>query len=196
MATPCDLELIAVNNDPCGATELGKQPVMILIQSMAGVAPDLTTVPANGTDGRLAALQAAITATDEDKIFVLNNIAGGTLPAATDETISGNDVPRGGTIVTGRERVLTGRADYLTQAASDAMDNNNRRGGTVRAWLVDENDYVQGPFNNARVVYGSIVRPGLGNATTHRPVTMTHRGLDEPTFASKPLVGVASVTNA
>lgn len=196
MAEPiCDLPLVAVNNEYCATTDkpIGKQIVGIIYQDMSGTAPDLTTVAT--TDGRLALIQAGLTATGVDKLFILKNLAGATVPAATDTTLSGNDVPYGGTRITDRVRLMTARVDYLTPTNNIAINSLTARQKPIRYWEYDEEGGVQGPFENATFVAGNIQRAGIGGAPTHRPITLSTRGLDERPFQTAPLVGVQGLTN-
>jgi len=199
MADDCTLPLVAVNNEYCATTDkpLGKQPVMLLYQDPAGVAPDLITV---GTpDTRLATLQAALTATSNggaDKLFVIKNLAGGTVPAPTDTTLSGNDVPYGGTRITDRSRTMSARIDFLTPSNNTALNQLTARQKPVRTWEVDEEGLVFGPYENSTIVVGGIQKAGIGGAPTHRPITVTTRGIDEAPFAAAPLVGIQGIVNA
>lgn len=193
----CDLPLVKVDNEYCAATDkpLGKQPVILLYQDVAGDAPDLITVAAGG-DTRLATLQAAMTATGVDKVFALKNLAGGTIPAATDTTLSGNDVPYGGTRITDRSRNITARIDFLTPSNNLALNQLTARQKPVRTWFADEEGIVYGPYENSTIVVGSLQMAGIGGAPTHRPITITSRGVDDPSFAASPLVGIQGITDA
>lgn len=190
----CDIPPIGIDNDPCNAVALGKQPVIIFYQDMAGVPPAIVT--AGNTDTRLSLIQAALADTGADQLFLINNLAGGTIGAATDQTISGNDVPRGGTLLTDRDNALTARADYLTPTVSANMDTMNARQAPVRAWWADEKNYIHGPIENARLVFGNLQAPGIGQATSHRAVSMTWTGIPEAPFSATPVPGLAAVTNA
>lgn len=196
MADECTLPLVAVNNEYCATTDkpLGKQPVILLYQDPAGDAPDLVTVAT--PDVRLATLQAALSATGVDKVFILKNLAGGTVPAPTDTTLSGNDVPYGGTRITDRSRTMTARIDFLTPSNNTALNQLTARQKPVRTWEVDEEGLVFGPYENSTIVVGGIQKAGIGGAPTHRPITVTTRGLDEAPFAASPLVGIQGVVNA
>jgi hypothetical protein len=199
MADPtCDLPLVAVNNEYCATTDkpLGKQVVGIVYQDMAGTAPDLLTVPATGADPRLGTLQDGLTATGVNKLFILKNIAGATVPAAADTTLSGNDVPYGGTRITDRVRTMTGRVDYLTPSNSAALNSLTARQKPLRHWEFDEEGGLQGPFENSTFVASNILKAGIGGAPTHRLVTVTTRGLDERPFQPAPLVGIQGLINA
>ncbi|RZL07755.1 MAG: hypothetical protein EOO62_16575 [Hymenobacter sp.] len=194
----CTLPLVAVNNEYCATTDkpLGKQPVMLLYQDPAGTPPDLITV---GTpDTRLAKLQAALALPDGDanKLYVIKNLAGGTVPAPTDTTLSGNDVPYGGTRITDRSRSLTARIDFLTPSNNTALNQLTARQKPVRTWEVDEEGLVFGPYENSTIVVGGIIKAGIGGAPTHRPITVTTRGIDEAPFAAAPLVGIQGIKNA
>jgi hypothetical protein len=153
-------------------------------------------VTAGTPDTRLATLQAALTATGPDKLFILKNLAGGTVPAPTDTTLSGNDVPYGGTRITDRSRSMTARIDFLTPSNNTALNQLTARQKPVRTWEVDEEGLVFGPYENSTIVVGGIQKAGIGGAPTHRPITVTTRGLDEAPFAAAPLVGIQGVVNA
>ncbi len=198
MATTCDLPLVKVDNEYCATTDkpLGKQVVGILYQDAAGTAPDLLTVPGTGADVRLATLQAALTAVGADKLFILKNLAGATVPAATDTTLSGNDVAYGGTRITDRIRNLVARIDYLTPSNNLALNALTARQKPLRHWEFDENGGIQGPFENSTVVVGNIQKAGIGGAPTHRQITLTHRGVDETNFQPAALVGIQGLVNA
>lgn len=193
---PCTLPLVAVTNENCIANPLGKQIVMVLYQETAGVAPDLTTVPATGADTRLAALQAALTATGADKVYALKNLAGTVVPASADTVLQNNDVPYGGQRITDRIRTVKGRVDFLTPASNEAMNALNDRQKPIRTWEVDEYGMVQGPFENTTLSFSNIVRSGIAGAPTHREFTKVSRGLHEPAFSAAPLAGIASIQNA
>ena len=75
------------------------------ILSTLGAAPDLISIAAGG-DTRLATLQAALTATTIDKLFVLSNRAGGVFAAPTELQLQNNDVPYGGERFTDRHGVF------------------------------------------------------------------------------------------
>jgi hypothetical protein len=197
MADDCTLPLVKVDNEYCAATDkpIGKQIVGIIYQDSAGTAPDLTTIPTTGGDTRLAALQAGLTATDEDKLFILKNLAGATVPAATDTTLSGNDVPYGGTRITDRVRNMSARVDYLTPSNNIALNTLTARQQPFRYWEFDEEGGVQGPFENATFTAGNIIRNGIGGAPTHRLITLSARGLDERPFQTAPLVGIQGLKN-
>lgn len=199
MATnPCDLPLVKVDNEYCATTDrpLGKQVVGIIYQDMAGTAPDLLTVPGTGADPRLATLQTGLTATDENKLYILKNLAGATVPASADTTLSGNDVPYGGTRITDRVRTMTARVDYLTQSNNEALNSLTARQKPIRHWEFDEEGGMQGPFENSTFVAGNILKQGIGGGPTHRPITVTSRGLDERPFQPAPLVGIQGLINA
>jgi hypothetical protein len=198
MADSCTLPLVAVNNEYCATTDkpLGKQPVMLIYQDPAGNIPELVKIASSGSDIRLATLQAGLTATDENKLFVIKNLAGGTVPAPADTTLSGNDVPYGGTRITDRSRTMTARIDFLTPSNNTALNQLTARQKPVRTWEVDEEGLVFGPYENSTIVVGGIIKAGIGGAPTHRPITVTTRGIDEAPFAAAPLVGIQGIVNA
>lgn len=201
MATPtvCDLPLVKVDNEYCAVTDrpLGKQVVGIIYQDMAGTAPDLITVPAApAPDPRLGLIQDGLTATTEDKLYILKNLAGATVPASADTTLSGNDVPYGGTRITDRVRTMTARVDYLTQSNNTALNSLTARQKPLRHWEFDEEGGIQGPFENSTFVAGNIIKQGIGGGPTHRPITVSTRGLDERQFQPAPLVGIQGLINA
>lgn len=194
----CTLPLVVVNNEYCATTDkpLGKQPVMLIYQDPAGTPPDLITV---GTpDTRLAKLQAALAlpADDVNKLYVIKNLAGGTVPARTDTTLSGNDVPYGGTRITDGLRTMTARIDFLTPSNNTALNQLTARQKPIRVWEADEESLIFGPFENSTIVAGGIQKAGIGGAPTHRPITVTTRGVDEAPFAAAPLVGLQGVVNS
>lgn len=198
MADSCTLPLVAVNNEYCATTDkpLGKQPVMLIYQDPAGTPPDLITV---GTpDTRLATLQAALSLPDTDvnKLYVIKNLAGGTVPARADTTLSGNDVPYGGIRITDGVRTMPARIDFLTPSNNKALNKLNKRQKPVRTWEVDDLNFVFGPWENSTIVVGGIQKAGIGGAPTHRPITVTSNGIDEPDFAAEPLVGIQGIVNA
>jgi hypothetical protein len=187
----CDLPMVVPTNDPClsGATPLGKQVTGILMQDARGVAPTLTT---------LANVQAALTAAGNDQLFILPNISDGIVPDATDETLTGNAVPFGGTIVTGRTRTMTGRLVYLDPAGVAAADSFNARQKPVRYWEYDDNERLQGPFENATVSLGVLTRAGIGNAALPgKSLIASTRlpGLVEPPIATGRIVGINALRN-
>ena len=197
---PCTLPLVPVSNDTCVTFPLGKQFVQLLYQEMGGVAPDLITIPA-ALDNRLATLQAALTATTNtglDKLFVLNNLAGGVFTAPAETDLQNNDVPYGGKRPTDRVYSLTARVDNLTPTNSLAMDNLTLRARPLRIWLCDENLMVRGFIENAYVSFGGIISAGIGNATpTHRVLSVSYRApqLREAPFAAAPLAGLSAIKN-
>jgi hypothetical protein len=198
MADECTLPLVAVNNEYCATTDkpLGKQPVILLYQDPAGTPIDLIAVAT--PDTRLARLQAAMSlpATDPNKVYAIKNLAGGTVPAPTDTTLSGNDVPYGGTRITDRSRTMSARIDFLTPSNNIALNQLTARQKPVRTWEFDEEGLGFGPYENSTIVVGGIIKAGIGGAPTHRPITVTTRGIDEAPFASAPLVGIQGIANA
>jgi hypothetical protein len=199
MADECTLPLVAVDNEYCATTDkpLGKQPVMLLYQDPAGTPPDLITV-AEGGDTRLARLQAALSLPDGDvnKLYVIKNLAGGTVPARADTTLSGNDVPYGGTRITDGIRTMPARIDFLTPSNNIALNKLNARQKPVRTWEADELNFIFGPWENSTILIGGIQKAGIGGGPTHRPITVTSNGIDEPAFATAPLVGLQGIKNA
>ncbi|RPD50045.1 hypothetical protein DNI29_04410 [Hymenobacter sediminis] len=194
MAT-CDLPLVAVDNDAknCDGSgnpipALGTQIPVIFYQDMEGTAPDLTTQ---------AGAQAAMTATGVNQVFILKNLAVGIVPAPTDQTLTGNDVPYGATILTNRTRTMTARAQYPTNATHAAVSQHNQAQRPVRVWLLDNNDYLQGPWENASIVFGGLERPGLGQAIpANYPLTVTFDSIAEAPVSAAQLKFLKSLTNA
>lgn len=188
----CTLPLVLPDNDPClsGAAVIGKQVVGLLFQDQAGTAPAFTD---------LASLQAALTATGEDKVFILPNLSDAVVPAATDETLTGNAVPYGGTIITGRTRTLTARLAYLAPAAVAAADQFNARQTPLRHWEYDDQGRLQGPFENSTVALGVLERAGIGNAQQPgKSLTVSTRlpGLAEPPISTTTIAGINALRNA
>ena len=187
----CVLPVVLPDNDPClsGAAVIGKQVVGLLVQDQAGTAPTFTD---------LASVQAALTATGVDQTFILPNLSDGVVPAATDETLSGNAVPYGGTIVTGRLHTVTGRLVYLNPAAVAAADKFTARQTPVRYWLYDDQNRIQGPFENATISLGVLERAGLGNAAQPgKSLAASTRlvGLAEPPISTTTLAGINALRN-
>jgi hypothetical protein len=187
----CTLPLVLPDNDPClsGAAVIGKQVVGLLIQDQNGTVPTFTT---------LASIQAALTAEDENKVFILPNLSDAIVPAATDETLTGNAVPYGGTIVTGRVRTLTARLAYLAPVAVAAADQFNARQTPVRYWEYDDQNRIQGPFENATITLGVLERAGIGNAAQPgKTLTASTRllGLAEPPISTTTIAGINALRN-
>lgn len=196
MATPtCTLPLAAIENDACAAGQypLGQQIRTLLYQDMAGVAPDLRG--SKTTPATLSQVQTALTAAAPDKLFVLRDIAGGLVPASSDTTLTGNDVPGGGTRLTNRTRTVTGRTDLITPALVDAVNAQNARGGEYRVWLVDDKGYVQGPIAAATIVFGALERAGINGASNRIPFTVTYSSIAEPALGFAPIAGINSLVN-
>ncbi|MBG8556171.1 hypothetical protein [Hymenobacter guriensis] len=198
MANECDLPLIGVENNSqnCDAQgnplpALGQQIVKLFYQDSDGDVPSLATQ---------SAAQAAMTAAGVDRVYTLDNIAAGVVPAAADQTLSGNDVPYGATVTTGRTRTTTGRAQYPTPATTVQVNTINRRsatGKTLRVWQLDNKGYLQGPIEDASLIFGALERGGLGQATpTNYPFTLTHEGIDEPAISPAPLPFLKTLVNA
>jgi hypothetical protein len=184
----CDLPLVAVENEPCAPLGLGQQIPQILYQDPAGTWPTLTS---------LATAQAAMTAEGVNRLFTMKNIAAGIVPAATDQTLTGNDVPYGGTIITGRTRTQTGRLQYLGASTVAAVNAINKRGGLIRVGLVDDKGFLQGPIENATITFGALERPGLGQAIpANIPYTLTWDALEEGAISATPLPFLRNLSNA
>lgn len=191
----CDIELAAtaVSNDPCSKLLLGKQPVGFFYQdSAAATVPELVAV-----GGNLAAFQAALSATGALRVFKVGSLAAGVRPEATDQTLTGNDVPYGGTELTDRANTITGRLQYMSAADITATDQMNKRGGTVRVWVYDELGMIQGPIENVSVVYGALQRPGLGqNIGANRAVTLSWNAIEEAPLSTAPKTFLKGLVNA
>jgi hypothetical protein len=192
MADDCTLPLVMPNNDPCvaGSIALGKQVTGILVQDARGTAPTLTT---------LASIQAALTATGDDKVFILPNLSDGVVPDAADETQSGNAIPFGGTVITGRTRTMTGRLVYLDPTGVEAADDLSARQTPVRHWEYDDQERLQGPFENSSITLGVLTRAGIGNAAVPgKSLTVSTRlpGLKEPAINAARTVGINALRNA
>lgn len=191
----CNFPLVGIDNQLCGPDgtllpAFGKQITQLLYQSSKGVAPSLALI---------ASAQAAMTAEDEDQVFTLKNIAAAIVAAATDQTLSGNDVAFGVTLLTGRQRTLTGRVQYVTPAtitAVNTLNALNQAGETLRVWPVDEKSYLQGPLENVSLVFGSLQRAGAGqNLPPYFDFTMTWEAIDEAPVTG-PFVYLKTLTNA
>lgn len=190
----CDIELAETKtaNDPCTKLLLGQQIPIILYQDTAGTAPELVA-----TGGNQAAFQAALTATGEDQLFMIKNLAAGVRGDATDQTLTGNDTPYGVTQLTDRANTITARAQYLSAADNTALDNLNLRGGLVRFWIVDDKDVIQGPFENASIIAGALTRAGLGQAIpAGRTLTVSWNSLTEAPISSAAKPFIRSLVNA
>jgi hypothetical protein len=197
MADPiCDLPLVAINNDACAAQayDYGQQVRTILYQEESGVAPNL--IGTKATPATLSVVQAAINADAPDKLFVLKDIAGGAMPAATDTTISGNDVPGGGTRLVSRTNTFTGYLDLITPELVDAVNKMILRGGTYRTWFADNNSYLQGYATGATLTFGGLERAGINNATNRIAVTVTYTSKVILPLGFAPIAGINSLTNA
>jgi hypothetical protein len=191
---PCDLPLVAPENDPCAANQyvLGAQITSAIMQDPAATTfPDLTSSSAT-----MAAITPFMTAVDNTKTTILKNLAGAKVPAAKDTTLSGNDVTFGGTRITNRERTITARLDFITPAMIAQVNAANGRQKPVRLWLVDDKGVSQGPCENATVQYGSLIRDGINGGPTHVEVTITYNSIDEPQLGAKPLPGLNFLVNA
>lgn len=191
---PCDLPLVTPENDICAAKsyKLGQQITGALFQDMAAATfPDITAAAAT-----IAVLTPFMTATDNTKVSILRNLAGAKVPAASDTSLTGNDVPFGGTRLTGRLRSVTARLDFITPAMIVQVNEANGRPQPVRAWLLDNEEVPQGPLKNATVTYGSLIRDGIAGGPTHVPVTITWDSIDEPILGAKPLPGINRLVNA
>ncbi|GAA4393534.1 hypothetical protein [Hymenobacter koreensis] len=184
----CNVPLVAVSNDPCAKVAYGRQIVAILYQDSAGDAPTLTTE---------SAAQAAMTAVGADKLFILNNVAASDVADPSDQLLSGNDVPYGASELTDRTRTVTGRLQYPAAATHTAVNALNSRGGTLRTWLLDDQGYLQGPIENASLVFGVFKRPGIGQAIpAHYPLTLTYNSIAEPAISAAALPHIKSLVNA
>lgn len=195
MATTCTLPLAAIDNDACLAQdyEYGQQIRTIFYQEMTGTAPDL--IGTKTTPATLADFQDALTATAPDKLFVLKDIAGGVVPAASDTTISGNDVPGGGTKLVNRTNTYTGFTDFITPELVDSINKMIARGGEYRLWLADDKGYVQGYADGATIVFGTLERAGIGNATNRIPLTVTFLRKQIMPLGFAPVPGINALTN-
>jgi hypothetical protein len=195
MATPCTLPLVAIEADACDAQQFdyGQQIRTILYQDMSGVAPDL--LGTKTTPATLAQVQDALTAAAPDKLFVLKDLAGGLVPASSDTTISGNDVPGGGTILVNRTNTFTGRTDLITPTLVDSVNKMILRGGQYRLWFVDNNSYVQGYANDATIGFASLERGGIGGASNRIPLTVTWLSKTILPLGFAPIAGINALTN-
>jgi hypothetical protein len=172
---------------------LGTQIPQLFYQDMDGnrVAADAAL------RGLLSAGQAAMTATGVEQVFTLKNIAAGVVPDATDQTLSGNDVPYGATILTNRSRTSTGRAQYPTSGTHAAVSQHNQAQRRVRMWFLDNNDYLQGPWENASLIFGALVRLGLGQAIlTHYPFTVSYDSIAEAPVSATQIKHLKQLNNA
>lgn len=184
----CTVVATPPQNDPCAAQTfvVGKQLVGLFYQEMAGTVPTMTTI---------AGIQAGLSATGDSKLFVLKNLAASTTPAPADQTLSNNDVPYGGEIVTDRVRKLEAQMQYLTGA--DIVTTNQLRTSQSpkRVWWFDDKNVLQGPFENAYLNVGEYVRGVIGAATPNRmSLTMTQHGLDVAPLGL-PIAGIAALVN-
>lgn len=187
---PCNVQIDAPANDPCAFNPnvIGKQFVGLFYQEMTGTAPTSMT----GISG----IQAGLSATGDSQLFILKNLAAPTTAAPSDQTLSGNDVPYGGSIITERTRVIEGQMQYLT--AADIAINNALMASQSpkRVWWFDDKNAIQGPYENAYLNVGGYLRPGAGSATPNRQsISMTHQGLAEPAIGA-PVAGLIALVNA
>jgi hypothetical protein len=187
---PCSIQIDAPANDPCAfqSAVIGKQLVGILYQEMSGTAPAVMTT--------LSGIQAGMTATAESQVFIIKNLAASSTPAPTDQTLSGNDVPYGGEIITDRTSKVEVQMQYLTPA--DIATNNTlaQSQSPKRVWLIDDKNVLQGPIENAYITVGGYIRSGANSATPNRQsLTVTYRGLATPAVGL-PIAGVAGLVNA
>ncbi len=191
----CILPLVGIDNQQCdGAGALlpafGTQITQLLYQNSAGVAPSLITE---------SAAQAAMTAVAAAQVFTLKNIAAGVVPDATDQTLTGNDVAFGGTLLTNRSRTLTGRVQYVTDAtiaAVNTLNALNQAGGTLRVWPVDNKGFIQGPLEGATLTFGALQRPGLGqNLPPYFNFTLAWDSIDEASVKG-PFAYLKTLSNA
>jgi len=191
----CDLPLVPIENDACVAQSFnyGQQIRTILYQEMSGTAPDL--IGTKTTPITLGDVQAEIAKAAPNKLFVLKDIAGGIVPAATDTTVSGNDVPGGGIKLATRTNTYTGFTDLISPALVDSINAMIRRGGQYRLWLVDNNSYVQGYADDATIVFGTLERAGIDNATNRIPLTVTFLRKEIMPLGYAPVVGINALTN-
>lgn len=192
----CDLPLVAINNDAClaQAYNYGQQVRTIFYQDESGTAPDL--IGTKTTPTALAAVQAAVSAAAPNKLFVLKDLSGGAMPAATDTTVTGNDVPGGGTKLVTRTNTYTGYTDLITPELVDAVNKMILRGGTYRVWFGDNESYLQGYATGATLTFGSMERAGIGNATNRIPVTVTFLSKTILPLGFAPIPGINSLINA
>jgi hypothetical protein len=196
MATPCALPLLPIENDACEAQqfEYGQQIRTLLYQDISGEAPDL--LGSKTTPATIGDVQAALTAAAPDKLFILKDIAGGLVPASADITLSGNDVPGGGTIITNRTNTFTGRTDLITPALVDSVNAMIARGGEYRVWFVDDKNYVQGYADGASITFASLERAGIGGASNRIPLTVTYQSKKILPLGFAPIPGINALTNA
>lgn len=188
----CDLPLVAVTNDNCAKVDYGKQIVALLYQDSDGVAPNLTGT----TAPTLSALQGFMTAEGADQLFILKNLAGAQVPDASDTTLSGNDVPYGGTILTDRLRTMTARLQYPSASTHTAVNAMNARQKPLRVWLVDDKSFIQGPYEEATLSFGAFLRGGIGGALPNYPLTLSVNSIDEAAFSPAPIPDVKKLVNA
>lgn len=185
----CEIPLVAPLNDPCapGAAQIGKQFVGLFYQDAAGTPPTMTSI---------SGIQAGLTATGADKLYIIKNLAASTVAEPADQTITGNDVAYGGTVITERTRTVVGQMQYLS--AADVATNNQLNAGNAlakRVWWFDDLNTIQGPYENATIGVGGYIRAGAGQALPNRQgLTMTHRGLAEPAIGA-PIPGLAGLVN-
>jgi hypothetical protein len=195
MATACDLPLLPIENDAClaQAYQYGQQIRTIFYQDMSGDAPDL--LGTKTTPATLATFQAALSAAAPDKLFVLKDLAGGVVAAATDTLISGNDVPGGGSKLATRTNTYTGFTDLVTPELVTSINAMIRRGGEYRLWFADDKGYVQGYADGATIVFGTLERAGINNATNRISLTVTFLRKEIMPLGYAPVVGVNALTN-
>lgn len=193
--TTCTVPLVPIENDACLAQqyEYGQQIRTLLYQEISGVAPDL--LGTKTTPATLADIQDVITAAAPDKLFVLKDIAGGLVPASSDTTLTGNDVPGGGTVLTNRTNTFTGRTDLITPALVGAVNAMILRGGEYRVWLVDDKSYIQG-YATATITFANLERAGINGASNRIPLTVTWLSKTILPLGFAPIPGVNALTNA
>ena len=195
----CGDALTAIKNDPCNFAGIGVQITTIAYQLMTGSDFDGNAI-ASGTEGGDISLeadwQAKLAAVDEDKIVLLKNLGGVQTPEASPQVRENNDVAYGGRVITDISRVITGRLDFPALSDIAAISRVNKCMGKVRVWLLDNNDFLQGPVRNANLTFGSLTRPGLGQALpAHFTFSLNYNAIEEPEFQTTPLPFISTLVN-
>jgi len=195
MADNCSQELLPVSNtnlncDPVTGLPIpgiGQQVVAYFYQEPEGDAPDLST---------LAAMQAAQTAEGVDRVYGIKNISNGLVPAGTPRVQEGQQVAYGVRSLVGLARQATGDVQYFSKSDQAAIDRLNLRTKTLRAWYLDNNNYLHGPIESAALkAETGLQLPGIGDKPAYYAMVLSWDNITEPEISDTPLPHLVNFTN-
>lgn len=197
----CADTLPVVKNDRCALPGIGKQITGFGVQLMTGSDFDGTAISDGGTAGGDISLaadwQAKMAATDENKIIVIQNLAGTNTPEGTPQVLEGNDVAYGGRVLTDMARTITGRIDFPSLADIDAINRINKCIGKLRVYVWDDKLFVQGPILNANLTFSNLIRPGINQPLPpHFLFTLAWDSIEEADFQTAALTFISTLQAA